>query len=1533
MRKLKVLLSVLAFITLSFAFVGFITPTSARAEEEITASPYASLWVNDLGGFEHTGATRDAKTNGVSALTTSGRVGYDTYFENVEVSAIVNFTTRTAKDNNSFYLRLNGDVEAGSYTNRGYQVRWYGSGKYQILKNNTRIFGGANAVSGLLSTTTGKDYKVVFSTINLSDGSVKLTFTTGNKTITFIDTVGIDGEETESNQAPIFGAGKYMVAFGGDTSGSIQGNADFNVNAISLYDLATPYTNANFPGTTINEDKSVLLTGSGIAGGVGFAFQQTKFGFYKFNYTPINTAGTLQMAIYASGTLNRISNMSNKGYVKTLSSLSPSTSYEIVYGVDVLTDGESTVNRIITKVNDNVSIEVDTENKVSLSNYGGEPSSINRLFVIQGNNSTSFSGTISPSDSTVSYETKTLLTSDLGTPANHSGATFDRNGGIAKMCGGRNAGYNGNFKNVKIEFYTDFTVAGELVMQLRANGSEFYMPDGEGSAWTNRGYTVHIMSNGQTNLTKNKVRICDGWSLSEEKLTTTKKHLIEFGTVDLTESAVRVWASIDGKMVVNYIDYDNPILEGGWFTLVNGKNCQGKLLPTIEYPVLTTDVLSDTNVLVGEDVVLSCTGENVSYFIDEDKSTANATISENNLTPTSSGVVVAYASVNGIYSNDITFTAQTMPTLTDVPTELKLSETATIGVSCADGTEILSKAFYLVNGTGEGVIDAQTGLITPVRAGTISVYAIVNGIRTEEQTINLKLATIVTISAPSQIEFGDTGVINVSLSDSSSIESKEFIVENDSGEATISNSGEITTIKAGLVRVYAIVNGVVSNTIEFTIIPKITLIAPSVIIKGQNVALDFNVLGADKQDVSCSYQIVSGSNVAEVNVATGALNVLTDGQFSAKLVVSGEDFTAESQVMQIKVIKTVITASQNVIEHGSNLVVSAGLSDASVPDTIVYEVQNLTGEGDIDAQTGEITTIKAGKVKVYAIVNGIETEKLEITIIPKVSLTLSASKIIKGETLTSTIEVLGATEYSVSYQIVSGESVAQVSQMGVFTIKDAGEFSVKVIVSGVDFTAESQAVSVIVIKAVLTNIPDAPIIVGGEKFSVGATLSDGSQIETLSFQRENLSGKADIDALTGEITAIGAGTVKIFAVVNGQRTNEATITIIPKLSINKVGAFAFTGVYDLSNYWSVNCELPEEDITVVFELVSSNDYATLNGSILTAGTTPGVIRLKCTIYGETFSAVSEVEDFSIEQPKVIVQNDLIDNINVGQSVTIVASISHGGITINSSRIVILSGEDLVTVSGMTITAKAGGLVKFKVIVNEMFEDTDEGLEISIEPLVATIIANEEIYAGKTEQASIMFNSTYYTASNVVWSVVSGADFLSISQTGEITAISEGTAVIKAVVDEIYTATLTIEVKGKVNVAGISPNAEVKVGSTLTLSYTTDLEIEGEPSVEFIIVKGHKYISLDENGTLIALETGEVSVKVVVNGVESQTLTFKIVENYLDSRPDDPTEGSDPGLEEPSSNAGLIIGLSAAGAVVAISGATGTTIFVRKRKRK
>ena len=111
---------------------------------------------------------------------------------------------------------------------------------------------------------------------------------------------------------------------------------------------------------------------------------------------------------------------------------------------------------------------------------------------------------------------------------------------------------------------------------------------------------------------------------------------------------------------------------------------------------------------------------------------------------------------------------------------------------------------------------------------------------------------------------------------------------------------------------------------------------------------------------------------------------------------------------------------------------------------------------------------------------------------------------------------------------------------------------------------------------------------------------------------------------------------------------------------------------------------------------------------------------------------------------------------------------------------------------------------------------------------------------------------------------------------------------------------------KVEELHIPSSSILEEGSTTTLNVTAEPEDAGEISVDWKVAEGSDVVSVDENGTVTALKTGNAMVKAIArdgSGVESNLCVVMVVEKEGGSTATDAPDGQENGDGESGENSG------------------------------
>ena len=206
---------------------------------------------------------------------------------------------------------------------------------------------------------------------------------------------------------------------------------------------------------------------------------------------------------------------------------------------------------------------------------------------------------------------------------------------------------------------------------------------------------------------------------------------------------------------------------------------------------------------------------------------------------------------------------------------------------------------------------------------------------------------------------------------------------------------------------------------------------------------------------------------------------------------------------------------------------------------------------------------------------------------------------------------------------------------------------------------------------------------------------------------------------------------------------------------------------------------------------------------------------------------------------------------------------------------IKSGSENITLTGnevkgvragqAEVEASVGGqkavctiTVKAKVVVTS----------VKITPETVTLAVQ------KTQQLEAVVAPKDATNQSVTWTLTSGEGVVTLSETGLVTALKEGTATVTATVDGI-SATCTITVTIPVKSVKIEPETvTLAVQKTQQLEAVIDPKDATHQTVTWTLTSGEGVVTLSETGLVTALKEGTATVTATVDGI-SATCTITV----------------------------------------------------------
>lgn len=1101
MKKNKFITSIMCLCAFVFAFsiVGFLglaSKNSYAEGETNTEVAYDSLYINDLSNADGDSVTLDANNN-VQSLSAHGRVGFNGNYTNIEVKATLNFSTA---GNTVFRLRANGDIKANTFTNNGYFFRWYAHGQYDFVKNGTVITSAA--WGPLPAMTADTDYELAFRTVNLESGAVHVVLTINGLTfVNYVDTTD-----------PITDGGMFAISSEGSAL-SAKGNGFDSNSAFDLASVATPFTSSNFPGATINEDKSVVTATNGQYSGVAYTYQSTGEYTIKAKVTPVETTQMVFM-IGASKTnsheVNRPDVVStgadgwgwdNPGYAyywnpngqrwfsrgagydsagllsyAWLAGYENNTTYEIEFGLKQFVDGRI---RVHFKVNGAFVLNyIDNSKTFNFNALGGAPASLYSYSEILSVGSMK----IEPYEAIATTDT-TITSSSLANPiVPNNGVKLDRNGIVQTFTGGGIAYYDANKTNYSVKFKANFSTIGtNFVIGIAKQGTN----NSGNITWTNGGYTIYVYPNSQIILYKNAQKICEGWALGWKTFEVSQDYTFNISITNISNSATLLNVMIDDQVMLNYVDSINPINEVGWFTLDSNGFAGALNAVGINIPTVTTN-LTDNTFNCKDSVTLSYTldgkaeSDSVQYFIDESKTTATASISNNILTATTAGEIEVYALVNGVYSRNIKLTSTKVVPIIDTVTTpiIAFGEKVTLIARMEDNSEYTSKVFSIENGTGAATINAQTGEITATKAGTIKVWVTIDDV--DSIVYTLQVSPKIKINVP-------------------------YLAVDGSVQASYAANCELPD---------------------------------------EPVSVTYSIISMTPQ--------VEGTVVATIDAGTGIVYGKAIGKYVIRIVVNGQTFTG-SDTLECAVSVPVVTIG--VVDDmyvGQTITITPqveGGITVTKSEIIIDEGSKLVSVNGLN-----VKAIKQGHVVLRARINGkYESQIPQAFDIGKLTPTIVASDVIIGKSQRLSVMFNFPYEASeIEYSVIKGADLVTISGDTITALNTMGEVTIKALI---DNQYETTTTIKVISKTQLAIANNQHVQKRQQiRINYHYTPDAGEQITSVKFVL--VSGRAKLTTINADdpancyanLVVYGRGPVRIKAIVNGNESSIQTIYPINLLS-------------------------------------------------------------------------------------------------------------------------------------------------------------------------------------------------------------------------------------------------------------------------------------------------------------------------------------------------------------------------------------------------
>jgi len=955
--------------------------------------------------------------------------------------------------------------------------------------------------------------------------------------------------------------------------------------------------------------------------------------------------------------------------------------------------------------------------------------------------------------------------------------------------------------------------------------------------------------------------------------------------------------------------------------------------------------------------------------------TGQATISSTGLvTAVSNGTVTARATANDgsgvVGSLVITISNQQIPVtgITVTGTGGATSITSDNGtlqltatVTPADATN-KTVTWSIVNGTGQATIN-PTGLVTAIANGTVTARATANDgsgvvgtlvITISSQVIPVTGITVTGASGATVIT-SDNGTLQLTATVAPTNATNNTViwsVVNGTGQATISSSGLITALSNGTVTARATAtdgSGVVGSlviTISNQQIPVtgITVTgtggATSITSDNGTLQLTATVTPADATNKTVTWSVVNGTGQATIN-PTGLVTAIANGTVTARAtandgsgVVGTLVITISSQVIPVTGITVTGASGATVItsDNGTLQLTATVTPTDATNKTVTWSVVNGTGQATISS-TGLVTAVANGTVTARATAtdgSGV-VGSLVITIsnqvIPVTGITVmgtgGATSITSDNgtlQLTATVAPTNATNKTVTWSVVNGTGQATISSTGLVTAVANGTVTARATAND-----GSGVVGSLVIMISNQVIPVTGITVMGTGGATSITSDNGTlQLtatvappnatnKTVTWSVVNGTGQATISS-TGLVTAVSNGTVTARATatdgsgVVGSLVITISSQVIPVTGITVTGTGGATSITSDNGTLQLTATVTPTDATnktVTWSIVNGTGQATISSSGLVTAVASGMVTARATANdggGIVGTLIITITGQSILVTRIDILSSKGESVITTQSGTLplTASVQPANATnqtvtwslINGTGQATISPSGLVTsVSNGTVTARAtaadgsGIYGQLIITISNQFVAV-AAISVTGSGGVTTIGSDDG-----TLQMVATVSPENATNKNITWTLAKGSGHATISETGLLTAKSNGIVTVRAtsIADgsvfgerEITLANQIV----KVSAIKVKPNSQSTDVVTVKGSIQLTAEIEPadatDQTVTWSVINSTGKAKINEKGLLVGEAPGDVTVVATAadgSGVEGEiTVMIDLVES-------------------------------------------------------
>ena len=656
--------------------------------------------------------------------------------------------------------------------------------------------------------------------------------------------------------------------------------------------------------------------------------------------------------------------------------------------------------------------------------------------------------------------------------------------------------------------------------------------------------------------------------------------------------------------------------------------------------------------------------------------------------------------------------------------QVHLAETLQLSATVRDdaGHPVAAQVFWSTSDADVATV-SQSGVVTPKRVGEVDIAASAEGRSgvTRVRVLRKRAARVTLTPSSRSVTVGDAVPLQVLVEavDGERLTDRTVTyASTDPAVADVSNTGTVTALGAGTVRIVARVEEV-ADTSTFTVARaavaslEISPATPTVVV-GETVVLRVTVrdaAGRALTDRAVSFS--SGrTSVATVD-ASGSVRGVSAGDAVITVTSEGVSEQVTVRVSPVPLAQVTLSPSSFSLRVGEQRTITATVRN-SRGEVETGRTVTWSSSAPLVAsvnQSGRVTGLLPGPAVITARVDGLEASAgVTVSLVPVRTVTVSPSSatLLVGERRALTVSAVDEAGQPVTGRTVawrsSNANVAAVSSTGEVIALAAGGATITATIDGVEgesaITVEAAPVGTVTLAP-----DDVSLTVGGTR-QLSATVRDSRGEVVTGRSISWSSSKPEVATVSGSgmVTAVGPGDASIAATVDGVVGTAAgrvaaagigTVSVTPSSAELTVG-----GTRQLSVAVTDANGQPVANPSVSWTTTNAS-VASVSGSGLVTANAPGTATIRATVGGVQDEAAITVAAPGIQSVQLSPSSfTLTDGSTRQLAVTATNTsgqpVSNPTATWRSSdaNVATVSGSGLVTAQGAgraTITATVGGV--------------------------------------------------------------------------------------------------------------------------------------------------------------------------------------------------------------------------------------------------